>query len=110
MLNQQRNLELNSKGYLLDFNAWDEQFAIELAAEHHITLTDCHWLVIQFLRNYQLEYGLAPNHREIIKQLSKTAAPGSPCSKKHLENMFGEDGCKLACMIAGLPDCHCRSA
>lgn len=108
MLNQNAGLELNSKGYLVNFDAWNQDFAIEMAKEHGLELTDCHWLVINFLRDYQAEYGIAPDHREIIKKLSKQINPTVPCTRKNLENLFGEGGCKLACKIAGLPNCHCR--
>jgi TusE/DsrC/DsvC family sulfur relay protein len=108
MLNQNTNLELNSKGYLVNFDAWDKDFAIQLAKEHKLDLTDCHWLVINFLRDYQSEYGLAPDPREIIKKLSKQINPTAPCTRQHLEGLFGPGGCELACKIAGLPNCHCR--
>ncbi|MCK4833351.1 MAG: TusE/DsrC/DsvC family sulfur relay protein [Gammaproteobacteria bacterium] len=109
MLNQSAGLELNSKGYLVNFDAWSRDFAMQMAKEHGLDLTDCHWLVINFMRDYQVEYGIAPDHREIIKRFSKQINPDVPCTRKHLEGLFGEDGCKLACKIAGLPDCHCRS-
>jgi TusE/DsrC/DsvC family sulfur relay protein len=109
MLNQSENLELNSKGYLVNFDAWNEDFAIEMAKEHGLILKDRHWLVINFLRDYQSEYGIAPDHREVIKKLNKQINPTTPCTKKHLEGLFGEGGCKLACKLAGLSNCHCRS-
>jgi TusE/DsrC/DsvC family sulfur relay protein len=107
---QNANLELNNKGYLVNFDAWTREFAMDMAQEHGIELTDCHWLVINFLRDFQAEYGVAPDHREIIKKLSKQINPTTPCTRKNLDKLFGDGGCKLACKIAGLPDCHCRSA
>ena len=71
MLNQNTNFELNDKGYLVNFDDWDKDYAIHMAEENNIVLTDCHWLVINCLRDYQAEYGIAPDHREIIKRLSK---------------------------------------
>jgi len=109
MLNQSVEFELNAKGYLNSFDAWNKDFATQLANEHGVDLTDCHWLVIDFLRDYQAEFGVAPDPRVIIKKLSKQINPAVPCTKEHLEGMFGEGGCKLACKIAGLQDCHCRS-
>ncbi|MDX2506453.1 MAG: TusE/DsrC/DsvC family sulfur relay protein [Gammaproteobacteria bacterium] len=108
MLNQGNNLELNSKGYLINFNAWNKDFALELAKEHGLELIDCHWLIISFLRDYYSEYGIAPDPREIIKKLGRQINPQTSCNKKHLEGLFGDGGCKLACKIAGLPDCYCR--
>ena len=109
MLNQNTNQALNSSGYLIDFDAWNKDFAVEMAEDHGLTLTECHWHVINFLREYQAEYGIAPDPREIIKKLSQKISPNVPCTKQHLEGLFGEGGCKLACKIAGLPNCHCRS-
>jgi len=110
MLNQNTDLEINSKGYLNNFDAWNEDFAIRLAKEHGLDLTGRHWLVINFLRDYHSEYDMAPGSREIIQKLGKQISPDAPCTKKHLEGLFGQDGCKLACKIAGLPNCHCRGA
>jgi tRNA 2-thiouridine synthesizing protein E len=108
MANQGTGLEFNSKGYLADFDAWHKDFAIGLAKEHELELTECHWHVIDFLRDYYSTYELAPDPREIIKKLSKQISPVTPCTRKHLDGLFGKGGCELACRIAGLPDCHCR--
>jgi len=108
MLNQSKGLELNSKGYLINFDAWNKDFAIEKAKEHSLELTECHWLIINFLRRYYLEYGISPDPREIIKKLGKEITHDEPCSRKRLEGLFSSGGCKLACKIAGLPDCHSR--
>ena len=110
MLNKNVGLELNSEGYLVNFEAWDEDFAIKLAKESGLDLTGYHWLIINFLRDYQLEYGIAPDHREIIKKLGKQINPTGPCTREHLEDLFGQGGCELACKVAGLQNCHCRGA
>jgi tRNA 2-thiouridine synthesizing protein E len=98
----------NSEGYLADFSAWDRDFAIGLAKQHNVELTECHWHVLNFMREYYSTYEIAPDPREVIKKLSKQISPTTPCTRKHLDGMFGEGGCKLACKIAGLPTCYCR--
>lgn len=108
MLDQSSSLEFNSKGYLVNFDAWSKDFAIQMAKEHGVELSDCHWLIINFLRDYYTEYGIAPEPRIIINTLSEQISPNIPCSRKNLEGLFAEGGCELACKIAGLPDCHCR--
>ena len=75
MLNQNIGLELNTKGYLVNFDAWNEDFAIKLAKENDLSLTGYHWLIINFLRDHHSEYGVAPDHREIIKKLGKQINP-----------------------------------
>ena len=59
MLDQSSSLEFNSKGYLVNFDAWSKDFAIQMAKEHGVELSDCHWLIINFLRDYYTEYGIA---------------------------------------------------
>lgn len=108
MLNQSTGQEFNSKGYLVNFDAWDTDFARNLASDHGLGLTDCHWLIINFLREYYSEYGIAPEPGIIVKTLSEKITPDAPCTRKHLEGLFAEGGCELACKIAGLPNCHCR--
>ena len=108
MLNTNTTLELNSKGYLVSFDAWNEDFAIKLAKENGLDLTGYQWLIINFLRDYQSEYGITPDDREIIKKFGKQISPIVPCTREHLEGLFGEGGCELACKIAGLSGGHCR--
>ena len=110
MLDQSTQLELNTKGYLITFDAWHKDVARPMAKEHDLDLTECQGRVINFFRDYQAEYGIAPDPREIIKKLSKEISPATPCTKERLNGLFGAGGCELACKIAGLQDCHCRGA
>ena len=111
MLNKDARYEINSNGYLSDFNRWSKEFAVDLAADNGVELNECHWHVINYLRDYWAEFGIAPDPRVIINKLSTKINPQGPrCTKSHLEGMFGEGGCKLACKIAGLQNCHCKGA
>jgi len=108
MVDRTAGPEFNSKGYLTDFSAWNRELALELAQAHDLELTACHWQVIDFLRDYYRKFELAPDPRVVVKELSQAISPNAPCTRKHLDGLFGKDGCRLACRIAGLPDCHCR--
>jgi len=101
--------EFSSKGYLKNFDAWNRDIAKNLAKEHNLELTECHWHVIDFLRDYFQEYGIAPEPREVIKKIGKKINPNAPCSRHKLESLFAPGGCKIACQIAGLPRSYCRS-
>ena len=105
---QKKSLELNSKGYLVDFDTWNTDFVIDLAKENNLELNDIHWVIIHLLREYYPEYGISPDPREIIKMLNKKLSPEVPYTKKHLKSLFSTGGCNLACKLAGLPGCHCR--
>ena len=107
MLNSIAGVELNNKGYLVNFDAWNEEVARAIAKEHDLELGECHWKVINFMRDYFVEYGIAPDPRQVIAGVGNHINPHVKCRKKDLENLFG-GGCKQACKIAGLPDSFCR--
>jgi tRNA 2-thiouridine synthesizing protein E len=104
-----RELELNRKGHLARFDDWDRDIAQALAEEEGLALTDCHWSVINFLRDYYGTHEIPPSPRVVIKSIGSELSAHVPCTRKHLESLFPGGGCKQACRIAGLPDyyCHC---
>lgn len=88
--------EFDDKGYLIDFDAWDREVAESLAAALEIeTLTDDHWRVIDFLREYQSVYGVAPMIRVLCKETGFTL--------KEIYELFPSGPAKGACRVAGLP-------
>ena len=48
----EKQLAVNKKGYLINFDDWDEDFARTMSEKDHLKLTDCHWEAINFLRKY----------------------------------------------------------
>ena len=100
---------LNNKGFLSDFNYWSRDLAVEFADQENLKLTECHWSVIEFLRDYYQEYEVNPSARIIKKNLSSKLASAAPCSRHALTTLFPNGGCKQACRIAGLPDFFCQS-
>ena len=60
---------VDEDGFIVDPNLWDEDVAAALARTEGIdSLTDDHWNVVNYLRNYYLEYGAAPMIRKLCKQ------------------------------------------
>jgi tRNA 2-thiouridine synthesizing protein E len=103
-----RQLEVNAKGYLVNFDDWDEAVAESIAAEEGISLSDCHWTVINFLRDYYGEFEHPPSPRLVIKGIGEQLTLNAPCTRRTLEGLFPGGGCKQACRIAGLPDYYCH--
>jgi TusE/DsrC/DsvC family sulfur relay protein len=90
------SIDLDDKGYLRDFHAWTREIAIELATADNIpVLTGQHWRVIDFLRAYQLEHGVAPMIRVLCK--------GTGNSLQQIYDLFPKGPAKGACRVAGLP-------
>lgn len=92
----------DSEGYLFEPEDWNEQLAVELAREEGIELNDDYWPVLEFIRSYYLEHGIAPDVRHLLKHLSAT----KPCDKKqakaYLFTLFPYGYVKQACKISGM--------
>jgi tRNA 2-thiouridine synthesizing protein E len=104
-----RELETNPKGFLANFEDWDRSVAETLATEEGLSLTECHWTVIEFLRGYYGKMHHPPSPRLVIKGIGEQLTMNAPCTRKTLEALFPGGGCKQACRIAGLPDYYCHS-
>lgn len=94
--------ETDPNGYLLKLDDWSEQVAEVLAGEENILLTDAHWAVVNFLRDYYRDYGISPNVRTLVKKLAK-AYGDEIGNAKHLYLLFPNGPSRQGCRIAGLP-------
>ncbi|WP_296805541.1 TusE/DsrC/DsvC family sulfur relay protein [Thiocapsa sp.] len=104
-----RQLEINKQGHLAYFDDWEPSVATALAEEEGLSLTECHWAVINFLRDYYATHEMPPSPKVVIKTVGAHVSPHTPCSRKHLEGLFPNGGCKQACRLAGLPRYYCHS-
>jgi tRNA 2-thiouridine synthesizing protein E len=95
-------LETDEEGFLLDLEDWNEDVAVELAKSEQIEMTENHWEVVHFLREYYSEYQIAPAVRVLTKAIGKKLGPEKGNSK-YLYELFPYGPGKQACKIAGLP-------
>lgn len=100
--------DMNKKGFLAKFDDWNRDLAVAFAAAEGLTLTAGHWSVIEFLRDYYSTHEMPPNPRLVVKAIGAEGSPHAPFTRKHLEALFPNGGCKQACRIAGLPDYFCH--
>ncbi len=86
-----RRIAVDSEGYLRRLEDWSEDFAIALARREGLALTDAHWEVIRFLREYWAEHRVQPQVRVMVRHFSERwgAARGS---NHHLHEMFPRGG------------------
>ena len=61
-----RDIPVDSEGYLIDLDDWSEDFARLLAQEEGLALTDEHWQVIRYIRDYHAEHRVQPQVRAMI--------------------------------------------
>lgn len=85
----------------LDLQDWDKEKGKQHAKQEGIEMTDAHWEVVEYLRDYYLEHGPIENGREIGDMLdSKFSAKGG---RKYLRRLFPEGPVAQGLRIAGLP-------
>lgn len=97
-----KTVETDEEGYLVNLAEWTEACASVLAAQDELELTESHWEVINFLREYYDEYQIAPAVRVLTKAIGKKLGPEKGNSK-YLYELFPYGPAKQACRFAGLP-------
>ena len=90
-----KTLELTEDGFLANHDEWTPEAAEAIAAEEGITLTERHWEVINFVRDYYGENGESPTLRRISK--------GGGVPTKDLYELFPDGPGKKVSRIAGTP-------
>lgn len=97
-----KSYETDEEGYLVNLAEWDEEAAKYLAIEEKVEMTQSHWEVVNFLREYYNDYQIAPAVRVLTKAIGKKLGPDKGNSK-YLYELFPYGPAKQACKIAGLP-------
>lgn len=85
------------EGYLLEPGDWTEDIARLFAADEEILLTDDHWRVVRFIREWHGEHGVAPSSRDVDIFLKGNGAP-----RNFLYELFPCGYVQQACKIAGM--------
>jgi tRNA 2-thiouridine synthesizing protein E len=91
-------LQTDEDGYLVDPAAWTESAALELARREGIALSDSHWAVVRFMRDYYEQRHIAPDARFVLKFLAQTRG----ADRNELFRLFPYGYVKQACKIAGM--------
>jgi tRNA 2-thiouridine synthesizing protein E len=95
-------IEHDEEGYIFDVDIWSKELAGLIAEAEEIEMTDEHWEVVTFLRDYYDEYQIAPAIRVLVKAIKKKFGPEKG-NNKYLYELFPYGPAKQACKIAGLP-------
>ncbi len=96
------NIKTDAQGYLKDASQWNESIAQIIANLEGIELSDDHWQVIHYVRQFYGEYNTSPSIRPLVKYLTKVLPPEKTGSL-YLQILFPEGPAKQATKIAGLP-------
>ncbi len=88
-------IEVDEDGFMENPEEWNEEVAAALATTEDVDdLTEEHWKLINYLRDYYAKYGIAPMIRKLCKET------GFPLKKVY--ELFPSGPAKGACKVAGL--------
>jgi tRNA 2-thiouridine synthesizing protein E len=97
-----KSLEVDDDGYLVDWQEWTEGVATQMAKDEGLDLSDEHWEIIKFLRDYFQKYQIAPMIKILTKEIGKTMGKEKG-NTKYLYQLYPAGPAKQACKYAGLP-------
>jgi tRNA 2-thiouridine synthesizing protein E len=90
------SLDVDEDGFMQEPDLWNEAVAAALATTEGVAeLTDDHWKVVKYLRDYYLQFGVAPMIRKLCKETGYNL--------KTIYELFPSGPAKGACKVAGLP-------
>lgn len=96
------HVDVDEAGYLRDPSDWSPDFAEAVAEKDGLELTELHWRVLTFMRNYLDEHGIAADARFAIKFLAQTLDLDKHDAKHKLFELFPQGYVKQPCKISGM--------
>lgn len=97
----QRKIELDQHGYMVDPDDWDLDVAEAIAVTAKVEMSDEHWMVVNFVREW-FEYRQAvPEARHTLKAMKEKMGK-EKATRKYLYKLFPYGYAIQACKIAGM--------
>jgi len=86
-----KDVETCSEGYIVNLDEWSEDFVHALAAHEGLELTEEHWQIIRYIREYHDRNNVQPNVRTMIKHFREKwgAEKGT---NRYLHDIFPKGG------------------
>jgi TusE/DsrC/DsvC family sulfur relay protein len=91
-----RKYEVDEDGFLQCPEIWNREVALDFATTEGLAdLSETHWKVVNYIREYWLQNDIAPMVRKICKDTGLKLSD--------IYDMFPSGPAKGACKVAGLP-------
>jgi tRNA 2-thiouridine synthesizing protein E len=91
-----KSIDFDKEGFMKDPGLWDSGVAAGIAQDEGIDeMSEKHWAVVNFIREYWKEHDLAPPVRLLCKEAGITV--------REVYKLFTSGPARGACRIAGLP-------
>ncbi|MGE5346983.1 MAG: TusE/DsrC/DsvC family sulfur relay protein [Acidithiobacillales bacterium] len=89
------SIEVDEDGFMQEPDKWNEEVAKALATTEGVNeMTEEHWKLVNYLRNYFVQFGVAPMIRKLCKETGYDL--------KKVYALFPSGPAKGACKVAGL--------
>jgi len=89
-------IEVDEDGFIQEPERWNQALAEDLAkTENASPMSQDHWKLVNYLRDYYVKFGIAPPIRMVVKQTG--------FDLKRIYQLFPSGPAKGACKVAGLP-------
>ena len=91
-----QDFDVDSDGFLQEPDRWTNEIAEEIARTEATAcpMTEDHWKIVNYIRNYYVEYDIAPPIRTLVK------ATGIDLNR--INQLFPKGPAMGACKVAGL--------
>jgi tRNA 2-thiouridine synthesizing protein E len=103
-------IETDAEGYLINREDWSEEVAEEMAMQQaeadHVKLTETHWGLIHYFRDYYEENKVHPTMHKLVMTLGKQHGEhfhDEKAYEKFLYDIFPHGPVQELCKLAGLP-------
>jgi len=91
-----KSVDVDEDGFIEDPSVWNEDLANALSKIEGVeAMTEEHWKIVNYLRDYYKQFGIAPMIRKLCKE---TDTP-----LKRIYELYPSGPAKGACKVAGLP-------
>jgi TusE/DsrC/DsvC family sulfur relay protein len=91
-----KQMEIDEDGFIQDPALWDDNVANDLAKTEGVeNMSEEHWKLVKYLRDYYLKFQIAPMVRKLCKETG--------FDLKKVYDLFPSGPAKGACKVAGLP-------
>lgn len=97
-----KKIETDTQGYLKNSEDWQEGLAFLLAQQEGIVLSEAHWEIVRFVRDFYREFNTSPAIRMLVKAMAQKYGDEKGNSR-YLYRLFPKGPAKQATKIAGLP-------
>ena len=101
-----KTIATDEEGFITKLDDWSQDVAIILAKDEGVDMTETHWGLVDYVRQYYEENKVHPTMHILVKNLGKHLGKTFHEEKayaKHLYQLFPRDPISQLCKIAGLP-------